>query len=150
MDDREASESTPVIGSGNPIQREIENFKQVLQPIQDEKTEYLEEDSEEKEEESNDRPRKRGADKPVGGAKKNDNRDPDDDPTPGGGAAIAGESAPAEVMSSGEVDDRDTDSTGPPSLINIEDVWRDNVSISEAFPRGTSVLEIAQEQATAY
>ena len=149
LDGTEASASTSAIGQGNPILREIENFKQTVQSVQDEETEYLEEDTEE-EEKKTDRPKKRGADEPVGGAEKKDNRDPDNDPAPGGGTEIAGGLAIERTTRVGEVEDRDTDSTGPPSLIEIEDIWRNNVSISRAFPRGTTVLNIAQEQATAY
>ena len=49
-----------------PILREIKNFKQkqVVQPVQDEETEYLEEDSEN--EAKTDRPKKREADRGSG------------------------------------------------------------------------------------
>ena len=148
LDGTEASASTPATGKGNPILKEIESFKQGVQPSQAE-TEYLEETSDE-EEKTNDRPKKRDADEPIGGAEKKDNRDPDDDPAPGGGAAIAGGFAPERVMRAGEVDDRNTDSTGPPSLIEIDEVWRDEVPISGAFPEGTNILDIAYENAIAY
>ena len=100
LDGMEASASTPTIGHGNWILREIESFKTIGQPVRNE-TEYLEEVSEE-------------ADEPIGGAEKKDNRDPDDDQAPAGGAAIAGghspNDAPAEETGAGECDDHNTDS----------------------------------------